>query len=395
MKGLALINANSLHIPLADQSVHMVATSPPYFGLRDYGVADQLGLEPLHDCLAWAKGEEPCGRCFVCNLRLVARELWRVLRDDGTLWLNLGDSYGRGKRVDNVNDNKRGASANTGHVSLTAAKAYGQGTRAHLTEKSLIGVPWRVALALQADGWTLRSDVIWSKPNPMPESVTDRPTKAHEYVFLFSKGAKYFYDHEAVKELSKADWGTRDWSNGKYHNEGSGLTPHNGLNKSYIVANKRTVWEVSTKPYPGSHFATWPPDLVEPMIKVSTSVVGACLACGRQWVRVVVKGEAVPIPGNPNPVNEYAAASGHSNGQGKTTLHRTRPVLSSSFTPACTCDCDPVPAIVFDPFAGSGTTLMVARRLGRAGVGLDLSYAYLSEQARPRLLKDALPLLDF
>ena len=185
----------------------------------------------------------------------------------------------------------------------------------------------------------------------MPESVTDRPTKAHEYVFLFSKRAKYFYDHHAVKEPSKADWGTRDRSNGKYHNKGSGLTPHSGLSKSYVMANKRTVWNVATKPYPG-----------------------------------------VPIPGNPNPVKEYAAASGHSNGQGKTTLHRTRPVIESSFEPACACGCSPVPAVVLDPFAGSGTTLMVARRLGRAGIGLDLSLPYLLEQARPRLLKESLPL---
>ncbi len=156
MKGIALINANSLHIPLAAQSVHMIATSPPYFGLRDYGVADQLGLEPLHDCLAWAKGGEPCGRCFVCDLRLVARELWRVLRDDGTMWLNLGDSYARSP--------KKGGSGPGGKEQDWYGDNYGAARGAEIPEgmkqKDLMGVPWRVALALQADGWTLRSDVI-------------------------------------------------------------------------------------------------------------------------------------------------------------------------------------------------------------------------------------------
>ncbi len=387
----------------------MIATSPPYFGLRDYGVADQLGLEPLHDCLAWAKGGEPCGRCFVCDLRLVARELWRVLRDDGTMWLNLGDSYARSP--------KKGGSGPGGKEQDWYGDNYGAARGAEIPEgmkqKDLMGVPWRVALALQADGWTLRSDVIWSKPNPMPESVTDRPTKAHEYVFLFSKRAKYFYDHHAVKEpLAEESWGRMDRKERLMERTGTGTLGKqikNGVNGDHAYAglaldrngktgydvsgrNARTVWNVATKPYPGSHFATWPPDLVEPMIEASTSEAGVCSACGRQWVRVVTRGEVVPIPGNPNPVKEYAAASGHSNGQGKTTLHRTRPVIESSFEPACACGCSPVPAVVLDPFAGSGTTLMVARRLGRAGIGLDLSLPYLLEQARPRLLKESLPL---
>ena len=134
-----------------------------------------------------------------------------------------------------------------------------------LKEKDLIGIPWMFAFAMRADGWYLRQDIIWHKPNPMPESVKDRCTKAHEYIFLFSKNKKYFYDNEAIKEPAK-DWGTRDRSKGKYHNPGTGLSPHTGLEKSYEKRNKRSVWSVTKKPYKGAHFATFPPELIEPCI---------------------------------------------------------------------------------------------------------------------------------
>jgi DNA modification methylase len=135
-----------------------------------------------------------------------------------------------------------------------------------LKEKDLIGIPWMLAFALRADGWYLRQDIIWHKPNPMPESVQDRCTKAHEYIFLMSKSQKYYYDHESIKDPVKQDWGTRDRSDGKYHNEGSGLQPHSGLEKSYEMANKRSVWTVNTKPYAGAHFAVFPQELIEPCI---------------------------------------------------------------------------------------------------------------------------------
>jgi len=141
-----------------------------------------------------------------------------------------------------------------------------------LKEKDLIGIPWRVAFALQADGWYLRQDIIWSKPNPMPESVRDRCTKSHEYIFLLTKNSKYYFDNEAIKEPVKEDWGTRDRSDGKYHNEGSGLSPHSGLEKSYEMANKRSVWTVTTKPFKGAHFAVYPPELIEPCILARTKV---------------------------------------------------------------------------------------------------------------------------
>ena len=236
---------------LEDQSVNTCITSPPYWGLRDYGEGEQLGLEDTP--------EE-----YVENLVNVFREVKRVLRDDGTVWLNLGDSYGQQKG--------KGFNANSKEgyvVSRRKELQERQGdikVKTNLPPKNLIGIPWRVAFALQADGWYLRQDIIWHKPNPMPESVTDRCTKAHEYIFLLIKNAKYYYDNEAIKTPVKNDWGTRDRTNGKYHNEGSGLAPHSGLEKSYETANKRSVWTVTTKPYSGAHFATYPPDLIEPCV---------------------------------------------------------------------------------------------------------------------------------
>ena len=195
--------------------VQTCVTSPPYFGLRDYGHDGQIGLEQTPE--EYIKAMVEVFRCV--------RD---VLADDGTLWLNLGDSYGAGKQ--------------------------------------LFGIPWRVAFALQADGWYLRQDIIWHKPNPMPESVRDRCTKAHEYIFLLSKQERYYFDNESIKVPCKQDWGKRDRTNGKYHNEGSGLQPHSGLEKSYTMANRRSVWSVTTQPYKGAHFATFPPDLIEPCI---------------------------------------------------------------------------------------------------------------------------------
>lgn len=222
-------------------------TSPPYFGLRDYGHEGQIGLEETPEQYIQAMVE-------------VFRCVWDVLADDGTLWLNIGDSYNAYK-------------ANTGGTKFAGfrnqpehrPKGYGLEVKS-LKNKDLIGIPWMLAFALRTDGWYLRQDIIWHKPNPMPESVRDRCTKAHEYIFLLSKSDRYFFDSEAIKTAVKQDWGTRNRSDGKYHNEGSGLQPHLGLEKSYEKANKRSVWSVTTRPYKGAHFATFPPDLIEPCI---------------------------------------------------------------------------------------------------------------------------------
>ena len=240
-------------------TARMCVTSPPYYGLRDYGGEEKQ------------IGQENTPEEYIQNLVGVFREVREVLTDDGTLWVNIGDSY----------YNYRPGKA---YVKQTVSKTnqdlpeYSPKRSARLDglkEKDLIGIPWMLAFALRADGWYLRQDIIWHKPNPMPESVKDRCTKSHEYIFLLSKNRKYFYDNEAIKEPAK-DWGTRDRSKGKYHNEGTGLQPHSGLEKSYPTKNKRSVWSVTNKPYRGSHFAVFPPDLIEPCIKAG-SEKGDCV----------------------------------------------------------------------------------------------------------------------
>ena len=232
------------------KSARMCVTSPPYYGLRDYG-----GEE-------YQLGQEQTPEKFIENLVNVFRQVKNVLTDDGTCWVNFGDSYyNYRKEVRHI--------LNSQYLKLI--KIYQRvsprrGTKLEgLKEKDLIGIPWMFAFAMRADGWYLRQDIIWHKPNPMPESVRDRCTKAHEYIFLFSKNKKYFYDNEAIKEPAK-DWGTRDRTNGKYHNTGTGLSPHTGLTKSYEKRNKRSVWSVTKKPYKGAHFATYPAELIEPCI---------------------------------------------------------------------------------------------------------------------------------
>ena len=230
-------------------------TSPPYYGLRDYGHEGQIGLEETP--------EE-----YIKQMVEVFRCVWDVLEDDGTLWVNIGDSYaGNNSRASN---NGR---AGFGNAREKVVNRTGEG----LKTKDLIGIPWMLAFALRADGWFLRQDIIWHKPNPMPESVQDRCTKAHEYIFLLSKSQKYYYDHEAIKDPVKDDWGTRDRANGKYHNEGTGLQPHSGLEKSYEMANKRSVWSVPVKPYTGAHFAVFPSELIEPCILAGAPVGGIVL----------------------------------------------------------------------------------------------------------------------
>ena len=238
-----------------DGKARMCVTSPPYYGLRNYGEEEnQIGQEQTP--------EE-----YIQNLVEVFRSVRDVLTDDGTLWLNIGDSYYNYRPGKGQSYPKQSVSKTNQDLPQKCSK---RGNRLEgLKEKDLIGIPWMLAFALRADGWYLRQDIIWHKPNPMPESVRDRCTKSHEYIFLFSKNKKYFYDNEAIKEPAK-DWGTRDRTNGKYHNEGTGLQPHSGLTKSYTTKNKRSVWTVTTKPYKGAHFAVFPTDLIEPCIKAGS-----------------------------------------------------------------------------------------------------------------------------
>jgi len=234
---------------LEGQSVNCVVTSPPYFGLRDYGHDGQIGLEASPDA-------------FVAKLVDVFREVKRVLRDDGTVWLNLGDSYASStKGSGGKNGNLNTPSGNNEPAYFSHPRKFNHDVK----DKDLLGIPWRVAFALQADGWYLRQDIIWHKPNPMPESVRDRCTKAHEYIFLLSKAERYYFDSLAMQEpASKGAAGSQ------FH---TGKTAAHQLGRSSEAErvdgetrNRRSVWTVATKPYKGAHFATFPPDLIRPCI---------------------------------------------------------------------------------------------------------------------------------
>lgn len=260
---------------LPDQCVHTIVTSPPYYGLRDYGTANWEGGDAACDHVESLNKhggqradrnqegykkmyKDVCGKCgaqrvdrqigleespeaYVARLVAVFREARRILRDDGTLWLNLGDSYGQ--------------------------------------HKQLLGIPWRVAFALQADGWYLRQDIIWHKPNPMPESVTDRCTKAHEYIFLLSKSERYYYDHEAIREPNSPTSQTGGtfrnipkYASTRKNTEKSAMRP--GYTIPRNGRNRRSVWTVATRSYKGAHFATYPPQLIEPCILAGSPVGG-------------------------------------------------------------------------------------------------------------------------
>lgn len=298
-------------------SVQTLVTSPPYYGLRSY-------IDPEHPDKPREIGLEEAPAEYVAKLVAVFRESRRVLRDDGTIWINLGDSYSGG----GFNPQPHSKYAN-GLKSTKRMDTHIEG----LPPKSLIGVPWRVAFALQDDGWILRADVIWAKPNPMPESVTDRPTKAHEYVFLLSKQPRYYYDADAIREpavyqeMRGTFRGGGTYTNGhSFNNSDVDKSPTDTGKRREVTEdrNKRSVWTVSTEPTPFAHFATFPTKLITPMI-----LAGA-----------------------------------------------------------------PVGGVALDPFAGSGTTLLTARKLGRVGIGCDLNPEYV-KLANDRLSEAyTLPMLE-
>lgn len=317
-----------------ERSVHTCVTSPPFYGLRSY-------LPAEHPNKGDELGAEATPEAFVENLVEVFRAVRRVLRDDATLWINLGDSY--------------------------------------LSGGQLAGMPWRFAFAMQDDGWTLRSEIIWQKPNPMPESVRNRPTSSTEKVFLFSKSPRYFYDQEAVREPHTASSIARTAYAAKPRERNVG-----GRTDGYTTANvkvpeggrnMRNLWRISTRPYRNAHFAVFPPELPERCIRAGTSEHGVCSKCLAPWVRVVEVSRTFESgsgrSGNlPNGKNGAGLQGG-----GETMDVRRGPTVHSrtvGWEPTCSCEADTVPATVLDPFAGSGTTLYVARSLGRRSVGLDL-----------------------
>ncbi len=363
---------------LPDASVHCVVTSPPYFGLRDYGMAGQIGLE-----------ETPAA--FVAAMVGVFREVRRVLRDDGTCWLNLGDSYagswgGQGHRVTDSDD----ASWHGSQIKNHPKRASGTGSirQPGLKPKDLIGIPWRVAFALQADGWYLRQDIIWHKPNPMPESVTDRCTKAHEYLFLLSKSARYHYDAEAIAE---PHGGTeRPNFDGK-----SGILPKGSYEQkdrcgnSGDTRNRRSVWTVATQPFSEAHFATFPPDLIEPCIKAGCPK-DCCAKCGAPHERQVERGPSHyelmgKLPGTTRNDSAPGSWGQTRTANGTVPSLRAASVKQLGCSPSCSCDAGLARGVCLDPFGGAGTTGLVADRLGRDAILIELNPAYAAmAQARIR-----------
>jgi len=375
---------------LPDDSVDCVVTSPPYWGLRDYGVDGQIGLEETF--------EE-----FVDTLVGVFRELRRVLAPHGTCWVNLGDSYN--SRLDGSHGGWNGSCEKPQRVANDGV-ANPPRPPAGLKPKDLLGQPWAVAFALRADGWCLRSCVIWHKPNPMPESVTDRPTTAHEYVFLLAKQPRYFYDAEAVREPTLS----LDPEHPSYRPNSVEIArngrkefhaKHEMSARSYNPAgrNLRSVWTIPTHPYPEAHFATYPPALVERCL-LAGAPKQVCRTCGKPRKRIVERGES-----------DYARIRREEGiswtemdkaglergviaraGEGGQTRRANGTVPSLSAATSTTLgftDCghdDYRRGVVLDPFAGSGTTLVVACRLGLDSIGIELNpeYAELAERRLAR-----------
>ena len=426
-----LYEADARALPLADKSVHCCVTSPPYWGLRDYGLGQWQGgdaecghegtllygiggSEKQRSNLGTVGGDVgPCQYCgatkeqpgigleptlgeWVANIVAVGREVWRVLRDDGSFWLNLGDAYSN----TGVSDSSK-VGGFTGERIRAGKKGIMDSRPRAIPEgmkpKNLMGQPWRVAFALQDDGWILRSAIVWHKPNPMPESVTDRPTNAYEIVFLLAKSSKYFYDAEAIRTPSATEPhkpGQTKIANERFDKDRNERTFGHGM------TNSRNVWSIPTQGRPDAHFATFPDELPRRCILAGTSERGVCADCGAPWVRQILAtgpdgrkavmkgGKAYDEDGNPlmgdNLIDHGVRGSFNSSGHvlKKETL---------GWQPTCGCNADTVPATVLDPFAGSGTTLAVAQSLGRESVGTDLNREYL-DIASKRIGNISLPL---
>jgi len=408
---------------LLENSVHCVVTSPPYWGLRDYGTASWDGGDSAcdhaperrggrfatpvsakqarntgsgtmsgRDCPCGATridaqlGLEPTPEEYLARMVGVFREVRRVLRDDGTCWLNMGDGYASGE----VGRHDNGSTYCDSYDRKDFGPRQQRPRVAGLKPKDLVGMPWRLAFALQADGWFLRADCIWAKPNPMPESVTDRPTKAHEYVFLLTKAARYFYDADAVREPDAGNDHARSILTGQASLEPSnGLrSPHRGLRtlagRNGTGRNLRTVWTIATEPTPDAHFATFPQALAARCIQAGSSERGCCAACGAPWERMGEKELINVWHRNKSPTK--AAFDVDAQRQGDQASRRARDGHVSGYAvrfttlgwqPTCAHEAAPVPCTVLDPFAGTGTVGQVAERCGRDSVLIELNPVYV------------------
>jgi DNA modification methylase len=328
----------------------------------------------------------------------VFREVRRVLRADGTLWLNCGDSYFGGGYANHAVNGETWLEEHGGDRRRSRQQDR-INANPSLKPKDLVGIPWRLAFALQADGWYLRSDIIWAKPNPMPESVTDRPTKAHEYVFLLSKSPRYFFDQEAVREPHGSEWIGRapvyDLKLNGDRNDGGAMATTGSLSGRNI----RSVWDIATQPYPEAHFATFPEELVRRCVLAGTSERGCCPVCGAPWEREIeiVKerphselrgkfGDDSLHPRFSRGFGGGASTIGLSNSHNGANEKQSQTL---GWRPSCTHNQPPVPCTVLDPFMGSGTTGLVARKHGRRSIGIELNAGYC-ELASRRLAQQSL-----
>lgn len=365
---------------LPDNSVQCCVTSPPYWGLRDYGVDGQIGLEPTPEA-------------FTAKMVEVFSEVHRVLRPDGTCWVNIGDSYATGAGKANNPGSDASRMEHMGKLGYVTSYPSQQPNRMKLPglkPKDLVGIPWRLAFALQAAGWWLRSEIIWHKRSPMPESVTDRPTKAHEQIFLFTKSESYFFDQEAVKEEAVSGNCGSKFTTGKTAASQANCSKNERVDSE--TRNIRTVWTLSSESFPGAHFATFPSTIPMRAIKAGTSEKGCCPQCGAPWERTIEKERVATRPGLDSKVNRasddpdspYERHSGMVVGNRDPQRHVTKS-KTTGWQPTCDCGLEVTePCVVLDPFSGSGTTGMVATELGRVYVGCELNPEY-AEMSRTRI----------
>lgn len=358
---------------LPDNCIHSIITSPPYFNVRDYQVDGQYGLEATP-------------AAYVETLVTLFRECKRVLRNDGTFWLNIGDVYNS-----NRNNNQGTGLTPDGSKYQWAIEASGiTGLPDHsLPEKNLLLIPHRLAIALQDDGWIVRQDNVWAKDAPMPESVQDRTTRAHEYIFHLVKQGDYYYDADAIREPYND---AVDMEYRQKLRKGSNYTLKNAKNYPRDFSlntgrNKRSVWRLKSEPFSGPHYATFPSELPRTCI-LAGCPERCCPICGVGWVREVeATGGTIGQSWHPHEhdaergmMQDIPSLGNATNGNGE---HYQR--IDKGFHPACTCNApETLPGVVYDPFAGSGTTLLVARQLGRTFIGCDISQKYV-DIARDRL----------
>lgn len=400
---------------LPDNSVHTCVTSPPYFGLRQYSTDPQVwdadpncqhewvgfkkrgitggkksekvqikgseNFQIVDDsqqatcslCGAWRGelGAEPTPEMYVKHMVEVFREVRRAMHSSATLWLNIGDSYAanRSYQVGSTKGGKKHSPAQGGQTGNRVPNG--------MKPKDLMGIPWMLAFALRADGWHLRSEIIWWKPNQMPFSGKDRPTRDFEHIFLLSKSGRYYFDGEAVAEPKAISTikDKRTNSNGHRRNRGFPGAQSNGgtnLGGSSVKRNIRCVWKINTRSYKGAHFAVYPPALVVPCVKSGSSEKGVCHKCAAPWVRIVKKSsKSRTFAGNGLGVDERKA--NNNGGSGGYVSSQTL-----GWKPTCDCDAGyPVPATVLDPFHGSGTTSVVALNHGRNAIGCELNPEYV------------------